>query len=329
MFGKRLPVYAKYLIIETLLKLGDTIDGDTVDECWNNVMSKTGSSSPEALMTDACKRHDCGVNSLLRHAIYCICKIRPMRAENEWFDNFRLNGICSGFGLVQWHDNGRDDIYSVERDHLPIVDIDGPYERWCRVIINPFRSFIISNDLYPSDGYVIKRSFIELDPKTICDRCYERYAFNFIGAHGSNFYDYTDIAPTLSELHQFCLRYPSSIVGAVLNFDPYGNYGTHWVSMTWRHKNCFLISSDGRSFEGFTDRSMLQRMREAGFVPSYNMRSIQHDRSSCGMFASLQLYLMLCNDCDITKTVDMIGSQCTSLSPGKDIMSFIRKLAVG
>ena len=179
-----------------------------------------------------------------------------------------------------------------------------------------------------SFSYILRKPTGSKDSQTICDECYKMYPFYYGGAHGSDFYKYSNLSLSFRELSLFTERYPSAIVGYVLNRATYasGN-GTHWLSMSMKDKTVYLVDSGGRD-GGFTDNGELSNeIASRGYAREYNPISIQTDDHNCGMFSCLSLYLMLCYDCNIKKTIEAIGVDAKNLVDGKDIDSFTSILA--
>lgn len=342
-YGKHISEYGKYIILEVILKYLEVArPGDeklreamrdatskTVEEAWDSLLSILDLKTPEGVVTYCFSIYQPSREDLLYRCLYTLCKIKPTASAESWLDNFRINGICNGMNMLVWQDHDKEKTYGVRRDPKPIntsMKLSNP-NRIKKFLVGSLREFIIENDLYQTnDEYKLKIPNGKMDDQTICDLCYKTYPFYWGGSHGCNFYLYEEWSINLNELKEFTARYPSAIVGFVLNKSPYGasDGGSHWVSMTFKDRTAYLIDSGGKQTD-FADGGALRRaLGDNGFAFQYNPVLVQQDRFSCGMFSSLSTYIMVCKDCDIRETVKHIGNNGDSIVQGKNIYSFIQ-----
>ncbi len=157
--------------------------------------------------------------------------------------------------------------------------------------------------------------------KHICDECYKHYPFYFGGAHGCDVFDIPEMSITLQDIKKFLDRYPSAVVGYILNTQTYSSgQGEHWVALVFTKGKAKLICSQQSDFTAFHDGGkLMQTLRSLGFGLEYNSKLIQKDDFNCGLYSALSLFEMLCNDCDILKSVNAIGVNGTNIKPNADI----------
>ena len=363
-YGKKISTYGKYIIMEvmiyyaknkrakkdnqaiTLKAAVDTLlqSSGTIDQKWDEFMKNLDVHSPEGVMAFAFDTYDKIIDSLLFRTFYTFGKIKPLSSRTEWFDNFRLNGLCNGFNNVLWNDKGRSDCYAVgktdssgvtSRTFEPInTGVEcGNYRRVCKHLVGALRKFIIRNDLYQTnDTYEIKVPVRgEMSYKEICDRCYQMYPFYWAGAHGCDFYisKFSHIAISLKEVREFNDRYPSAIVGWILNTSTYTSHnGAHWIAFLTKGSTAYVVDSAGKSLTNMKDGGAFKNeVGRCGYSINYNTEALQSDGYSCGMFSVISSYMMLCTDCDIIATATSISRNGTGLVSGKTITSFTQVLA--
>ena len=355
-YGKHLHTYGKFIIMEVLryytkhpnrindsdkkLNLDHALDDifqkytTEIDDAWNDLASAIEVKSPEGIMSYAFSAFKPSDGELLYKTFLTFGKIKPLDDANDWFNNFRLNGISNGMNLVVWQDNNKERTYGVRRDPEPLHDdvdlIDASHV--VKILVNNLRRFIIENNLYQTnDEYKLVEPVYEtMEDIKVCDECYKHYPFYYGGCHGCDFYRYSTLSLSIDELVQFMKRYPSAIVGYIVNTVTYasGN-GKHWMSLTFKNMKANLICSGGKSFNDFEDSGVLNEiLTRKGIAKDFNHVQIQKDRSTCGMYSVLSNYLMLCYDCNIKATVHKMGEDCSGLIDGKTIMSFIKAIAL-
>lgn len=342
-YGKHISEYGKFIILEVILKYLDVArpnderlreamkdaTSKTVEEAWNSLLSILDLKTPEGVVVYCFSIYHPSRDDLLYRCLYTLCKIKPTETSESWLDNFRINGICNGMNMLVWQDHDKEKTYGVRRDPKPInnsIKLRDP-NRVKKHLVGTLREFIIANDLYQTnEEYKLKIPNGKMDDQTICDLCYKMYPFYWGGSHGCNFYNYPEWSLSIEEIAEFTSRYPSAIVGFVLNRSPYGggDGGSHWVSMTFKEKTAYLIDSGGGETLFKDDGDLRKKIGSNGFAFQYSIPKLQNDRFSCGMFSSLSTYIMVCKDCNIKETVDHIGANGDSIVQGKNIYSFIQ-----
>ena len=363
-YGKKISTYGKFIIMEVMIyyaknkkaekadqatKLKAAVDallsatGD-VDQKWESFMHNLEVHSPEGVMAFAFDTYGKAIDSLLFRTFYTFGKIKPLSSRTEWFDNYRLNGLCNGFNNVLWNDKGRSDCYAVgktdsngvtSRAYLPINEMVecANYRRICKHLVGALRKFIIRNNLYQTnDTYtIIEPKKGDMSYKEICDQCYRTYPFYWAGAHGCDFYlpQFDHIAISLRETREFNDRYPSAIIGWILNTSTYVSHnGAHWIAVLAKGSTAYVVDSAGKSLTNMKDGGAFRdELSKCGYTKNYNTETLQSDGYSCGMFAVISCYVMLCNDCDIIATANSISKNGTGLVSGKTITSFTQVLA--
>lgn len=254
-----------------------------------------------------------GFTPLLNQLFKTYAHIKPLDSEKDWFDSLRLDSICTPFTMVTWKMYDSDEAYSVQRDPLPINQntvLD--FSRARKILVNPLRTFILKGD----------------DDKDICDKAYLHYPFFWGGCHGCDIFWLKGRCLTLQELYNFSSRYPSAIIGFILNTCTYAEGGgEHWTAFLIKNKTAYLICSFGSDFSCFHEKRFYPELMKLGFAIRFNSSRLQTDHYSCGMYSTLMNYLMLSTDCDIAKSVDMLGVGGKSLIEGKDINDYVKVLA--
>lgn len=353
-YGRIISDYGKFIILECLIyyvqnkspadetnfqKLKSVINNLltsdlSIENAWKQTLEKLEIETPEGLIALAIDIFKPERNDLLNRLMLTYGKIKGLSRLEEWFNNFKLNGLSNGINMVIWDDKLSDDSYGVGRIPEPInekIELHN-YDRYLEFLVGELRAFIIENNFYQNkdEKYkLIKPKFKTVSSKEICDKCYNHYCFYYFGSHGANFYEFPVLSLNIKELSLFSQRYPSAILGGIINTLKYGTGGQHWTSLTIKNRKAFLICSAGGSFENFQDNGELKnQLMKHGFSLQYNPRRIQTSTHECGMYSFLSNYVMLCTDCDLDKTVQLIGEDSENLVSGKNIFDFIRKLAL-
>lgn len=351
-YGKKLHTYGKFLILEVLLneiktiseneklnklslainKIRNKIPSQNIDELWSEFMENINLSTVEELKNLVFEIFEPQKFSLLYSTFYTLSKIPRMKTTESLFDNFRLTNICDGLNLIVWDDKDKTKTYGVRRKFESInenVELKN-YEDICRLYVGALRKFIIENNFYQTNEIynLIEPKSGNLDYKTICDKCYENYPFYFGGCYTCDFYKFSNISCSISEIVKFSDRYPSAILGYIINTSPSTIPGTHWVSFCLKKSVGYLICSGGHYFTNFLDNGEFKlELIKHNISIRFNPVKIQTDNHSCGMFSVLSLYEMICNNCDIEKTINKIGIDGKNIIPGKKITSFTNILS--
>lgn len=353
-YGRIISDYGKFIILECLIYyvqnkspvdetnfqklkpvINNLLTSDlSIENAWKQTLEKLEIETPEGLIALAIDIFKPERNDLLNRLMLTYGKIKGLSRLEEWFNNFKLNGLSNGINMVIWNDKLSDESYGVGRSPEPINEkIELPdYDRCLEFLVGELRAFIIENNFYQNkdEKYkLIKPKFKTVSSKEICDKCYNHYCFYYFGSHGANFYEFPILSLNIKELSLFSQRYPSAIIGGIINTLKYGTGGQHWTSLTIKNRKAFLICSAGGSFENFQDNGELKnQLMKYGFSLQYNPRRIQTSNHECGMYSFLSNYVMLCTNCDLDKTVQLIGEDSENLVSGKNIFDFIRKLAL-
>jgi hypothetical protein len=182
------------------------------------------------------------------------------------------------------------------------------FEKVARLIIGDLKRFIIKKRLYPfysSSKSEAPLSNEEATDKRICDDCYKYFPFYTSGAVFCDaFYDGTTL--TLEEIASFLKRYPSAIIGYIVNTVTSKVNGKHWVTLVFTKDNVALMCPESSTFEHFEDGGRLLRdIGKLGYGMQTNMRNIQFDYFNCGLLCLLCL-IMYINNYNIKKSVDKV-----------------------
>ena len=342
-YGKHINRYGKLIVMKTLIHViaNENKSNDKfrrlesafknlpndVDEAWQQVLAAADVHSTEGLCMLAYEAIGADKGSLLYSLITTYAKISPLKSATEWFDNFRLTGIANSMNLLIWRDDV-DGVYGVGRLPKPInQNIELDFKRVKQHLVRPLREFIIKQSLFPEN---IEDRYQELSDKEICDKCYEHFPFYFGGAHGCDVFTMSGSSLSISEIKAFCKRYPSAIVGYILNTETYrSGRGQHWLSIAFSDDSCSIINSAGRGLESFHDEGYLSKnVRERFAAINYNDKHLQNDGYSCGMFSVISLYMLICFDMNVSKAVEHIGVNGNQISSGRSIYDYTRALAL-
>lgn len=342
-YGKHINRYGKLIVMKTLIhvianenKSNDKFRrlesafknlSSDVDEAWQQVLAAADVHSTEGLCMLSYEAIGADKGSLLYSLITTYAKISPLKSATEWFDNFRLTGIANSMNLLIWRDDV-DGVYGVGRLPKPInQNIELDFKRVKQHLVRPLREFIIKQSLFPEN---IEDRYQELSDKEICDKCYEHFPFYFGGAHGCDVFTMSGSSLSISEIKAFCKRYPSAIVGYILNTETYrSRSGQHWLSIAFSDDSCSIINSAGRGLESFHDEGYLSKnIRERFAAINYNDKHLQNDGYSCGMFSVISLYMLICFDMNVPKAVEHIGVNGNQISTGRSIYDYTRALAL-
>ena len=330
-YGKNISDYAKKLIYYC-------IHGSVKDEViissrsYDEIMDKFGFTKTKQLVNYIMSNY--GLNKLNYSLFQVYSKIKPLDTPNDWFNTARLNGICSSYCMVMWNQfdkitSGNDILYTVPSNPIPInQSIELNYDRVRSLLVNELRSFIIQNDIYQSSDYSSVRPR-EMTSKDICDECYLHYPFYWGGAHGCDIFEIDDHSLSIPEIKAFMLRYPSSIIGYIINTCTYREGGgEHWTAMLFHKGTVYFICSFGSSMNCLHDNGKLYKtLMENGFAIRYNTQRLQRDHHTCGMYSALSCYLMLCTGCNLESSIEKLGVNGGKLVSGKNIQDFVEILA--
>ena len=181
---------------------------------------------------------------------------------------------------------------------------------------NEYRTFI--------EFGLTKNEYQTLDDTKIIemlDKLVDKYPY-FTGlTHGCDVFtqNYRDKSVSIKDIKEFCSRYPTSIVGYILNTETYASgKGQHWVSLMFKNQSCYLICSQASDFNCFHEPTLIKEIK-ANFASDYNTKTIQVDSSSCGLYAVLVnlLSILLCGgtrNFNIRSIVDKIGLNAKNIN---------------
>lgn len=169
----------------------------------------------------------------------------------------------------------------------------------------------------------------------ILDMLAEKYPYYTGCTHGCDVFtsDFRDKSVSISDIKEFCKRYPMNIVGYILNTKTYkSGRGQHWVALLFKGGCCYLICSQASGFNGFEETTLISDLEKSGFAMLNNTKTIQHDPSSCGLYSVLSNACFILeasgnNKPDITKIIEMIGGEGKNIN-AKGIYN-IKKILAG
>ena len=168
----------------------------------------------------------------------------------------------------------------------------------------------------------------------LLDKLVEKYPYYTGCTHGCDVFtsDFRDKSVSIYDIHEFCQRYPFSIVGYILNTKTYkSGKGQHWMALLFKSDNVYLICSQASGFNAFEEKTLEQDLEKCGFSKEWNTKTIQIDHSSCGLYSVLSNLSFIMNGGgtrkpDIKKIVDMIGKEAKGINE-EGIYTIKQKLA--
>lgn len=166
------------------------------------------------------------------------------------------------------------------------------------------------------------------------DKLNSKYPYYTGCTHGCDVFTpmFSEKSVSISDISEYCARYPLSIVGYILNTKTYkSGRGQHWVALLFKFKTCYLICSQAGGFDMFEEKSLVNDLNKCGFAKQWNSNCIQHDGSSCGMYSVLANLCFILDGCgnrepSISRVVEMIGSDGKGIN-NKGVYEIKRKLA--
>ena len=192
---------------------------------------------------------------------------------------------------------------------------------------NNYRCFIEFG--LPADKVVDNEKAIKL-----LDALNSKYPYYTGCTHGCDVFtsDFREKSVSIADIHEFCQRYPYSIVGYILNTKTYkSGRGQHWMALIFKHNTAYLICSQGSGFNAFEEKTLERDLEECGFSKEWNPKTIQIDHSSCGMYSVLSNLSFIMNGGGnrkpiIKDIVNMIGEEAKGIN-AEGIYSIKQKLA--
>lgn len=312
---------------------------------YDDLISKIdGCDSAECLFCNAVKEFHVNPKSLLMLTMAIHSRVPPLDNFNTWYDNFTLNSFLFQLTTVVWKKFDDNDIstYSVPGEAVinKNIKLSHPQDLLFH-LGNSYRVFdefgleiSKKNNVFGLFGFSNKATDINNisneKATEMLDQLVEKYVYFTGGTHGCDVFDMPDKSVSIDDIKEFCLRYPNTTVGYILNTRTYASgSGQHWVMLTFKGKYCYLICSFGNSFEKFEDGGHLVNSIENpstpmkfGFGKIYSTSQIQKDHSSCGMFSTISTLSFLLeayeNPSDkvrLDKVVDRIGEDAKKINP--------------
>lgn len=320
----------------------------TVDELMRSI---PGCDSYESLMAHMFVAWP-ATHDLLKIAAAVNTRVPPFTKRGEWFDNFRLNNYGYQLATVMFNEFDKADAntYVVANpapaDMNESVMLIDPIE-CVKYLVNSYRLFEwYARDFSVHDVNKYKNFFKyydsidDVEAQKICDAIYMRHPFHFGGAHGCDVFEIGK-TPNWNALAAFTSRYPSSMIGYILNTETYASgRGQHWVAFVLKDNMAYLLCSQASSFSCFNDGSKLFRHLTTGnggahkiFGTVYNDVVIQSDNYNCGTLSSIALYSCIVNysrnggRLNIGEIIEYMGRDARNLHPGG--ADFIRSKIAG
>jgi hypothetical protein len=266
--------------------------------------------------------------TLLLSAVATLNRIKELENKDEWFSNFALNNYLFSLCMLTYDlfDDNRDGMYSVPNPiHEPVTiqpfdnaNIDNSIkyindyrqkiqktlgalsENYKSKMINKEHKLRNPNTLLYYFGntfrnFVLTNSPLPSNPEKVLDAMALIYPY-FTGlTHGCDVFWISSKSPSLEDINDFCLRYPYSTVGYILNTNAYADgRGQHWVCVIFRGRTANLICSQASDWNTFSwSKRINSELDRLGFKRYHNSLTIQYDPSSCGLYSSLSTLVFL------------------------------------
>lgn len=281
------------------------------DITFETLKQKFHATSNECLFAYFVRAYLSSPKDMVLGWMYTVGRVLPMKRRDEWFDNFRLNAYGTCFNLIMWNEYNSEDSYSVDYDPKPINTAQQiNYSRFNDLLVGSFRTFLMEQHLLPFE-YKENKVSESYNGLNLSDLSYKYFPFYFGGAHGCDVFDIPSKSLTVSEIKNVLLRYPSALIGYILNTSTYrSGKGEHWVAVVFSNHNklkCDLICSQQSTFDVFRDGGKLKSsLISLGFTLEHNPDETQRNNFSCGDLSALSLLKMI-EYRDIKQTVANIG----------------------
>lgn len=322
---KRIFEVLKHLSDEsgTVTKISSTLKTMSVNNDFDNLVKKTtsyeelmksieGCNSNECLMCNAILTYHISPKSLLMNTIAIHSRVMPLKNEHEWFDNFTLNSFLLQLTTITYSgfDSDEDEIcYSISPGKGEV--------NHAKVLTNPEALLFHLGNEYRC--FFDRKELSGLSPTEQLDVLNTKYPYHTGCTHGCDVFWMDNKSVSIQDIKEYCQRYPLSTVGYILNTKTYrSGRGQHWMAVMFRHNKCYLICSEGSDFSSFENASeLVPELSRCGFGLVHNLKTIQRDDSSCGMFsvlANLVFILETQKGADITRVVNRIGVSANDIN---------------
>lgn len=261
-------------------------------------------------------------NDLVKEMVYSFVKAPKYFEEDEWFGDDRLDLYGHSFNLIMYQPFDHENIFTVKRDPLPIdQDVKISHGRFNKFVTRALRTLIVRYAIYPKEiREKLKLTHTESNVSVINDTIYQRYPFCYGGTVACDWYLVNKSGyATIEDISIYLDRYPSLMIGFIVNTDRYGSSGEHWVALMFCRVNGIkcaqLICSFGNSFKIFKDNGMMvDELKRCGFKMNYNHKVIQTDDSNCGLYSTMSLIMLIEYEGDIERSVEAIGVNACNLN---------------
>jgi hypothetical protein len=251
-----------------------------------------GCKTDECLMAHAILAYHIDPKSLLMLTTAIHTRVKPMLndGKNGWFDNFSLNSYLyqlTTFVYEDFEDNDSS-TYTIAKPKTNLINESNK-------LTNPNDLLFHLGNLYrcfKEFGIGTKEEIYKLSHEEAVsklDDLNEKYPYYTYQCHGCDVFDISDRSCSISDIKEFCDRYPNSIVGGILNTETYASgKGQHWVCLLFRDSTVYLMCSQAGDFSSFHDQGkLLKQLTQFGFGQKYNSETIQKDGSNCGLYSTL------------------------------------------
>lgn len=272
------------------------LESNNIDQIKSKIQ---GCYSDECLMMYAVLIYHVFPHSLLMETVSTHTRVMPFtEGPDEWFSNFTLDSYLlqmNTFVYSEYDDQKDTSIYSFKPiDNLQKINKNVK-------LLNPkhlLEFFGTRYRVFTDLGESAEDKFNnvnDVEATEMLDKINEIHPFTTGLAHGCDCFWINNKSPTIHEIESYCLRYPQTTVGYILNTKSYkSGKGQHWLAVMFMGRKCIMMCSQGSDFSVFDIQDVIKKELDTyEFIKDYNQTTIQHDPSSCGMYSVLSLLCSL------------------------------------
>ena len=203
-------------------------------------------------------------HSLLMETVSTHTRVMPFtEGPDEWFSNFTLDSYLLQMNTFVYseYDNQKDtSIYSFKPiDNLQKINKNVK-------LLNPkhlLEFFGTRYRVFTDLGESSEDKFNnvnDVEATEMLDKINEIHPFTTGLAHGCDCFWMDNKSPTIHEIESYCLRYPQTTVGYILNTKSYkSGKGQHWLAVMFMGRKCIMMCSKASDFSVFDIQDVIKK----------------------------------------------------------------------